>query len=712
MKNKKALLISSILLTSVLSMAGCSLKNPATTSAYPKQEKLLNVNVPEFSEEYYCGVDYIGDNYSGWKPKTKIVVCTNKDVLIYMSTKIDKDRHYSDVDVIDKVTLSDEQYTNIVNAVDRERLYKMDLNDDLGVCDGSTDYIYLYGENNEVVKEAGGYGGHDSFPDSYWDMYNAVLDNLPEEVDEIIERQDYWLEMISRDYYFEENGLEDHLKRVSSGHYGDVISFSKIENEYTDLIDYHRNKISMVLDLDNDGLNEAIVCETNRTLEDYTDDYSDSDVSYEIVKMYFIGEDKSVNVIDLFDGRYIYNDQFIVTKDGVSYVTMNGKGGDYGFDLRGEVLTVENDQYKFLVGDESYEGQFYFTSDDEMEFVQIVGNGWVSIDEGESLKYCYFEVENPYSYEYTLEDGELIGVPAMELSLEEVEAIGKLEIGYPSNDKNILAVQYIYRENGELDINYAVQKVGEIHFKCDKYFLEDGKWEYDSTNAGFIRINPNEENSWEFLTSDKIMTYVDGQMTFDLNNSDITRYDITAIIPEEWVNDKLRTIFFTRDVEINYVRWVDDEHTCLQLLIDYIDSNIPEDHYLAHKEDVFIFKEDIEILRVEYSYTDAEGTDRMVFANPSFEAYFEDINFDGVDDLIIPRGTNGNSGMEMYSAYVLNGNEYVFFPEFENMYSYTVDKANKTITCEKSSGDSRDIKYTSTYKYEDGKYVLIEENEE
>lgn len=367
MKNKKVLIVSSILLTSVLAMTGCNAK-PSDEIKY-KEEKLLNVKVPEFSDVYYCGLETASSNALMFDPDAKVVICTNKDVLIYMPVEdksVYKDEDYK---LIDKATLSDEEYSNIVNSVDRERLYKMDINDE-PVDDGLSSYIYLYGADDELVKKAGCYGAITSFPESFWDMRYIIVDNLPDEAWDIMSRQYTRLHMLQlEDSIIELN--EERINELKEEHYGDVYSFSFIESGYTDLIDYQRNKISMEFDLDNDGLNEAIVCETGESSYDETNENGEhmktGEYIYEITKMYFIGEDKSVTNIELLEGRYIYTNQFLITKDGQSYITMNCSKDKYGDEAVGEVLTIEDDQIKFLIGDDSYEGFYYFTGEDDFE---------------------------------------------------------------------------------------------------------------------------------------------------------------------------------------------------------------------------------------------------------------------------------------------------------------------------------------------------------
>lgn len=178
---------------------------------------------------------------------------------------------------------------------------------------------------------------------------------------------------------------------------------------------------------------------------------------------------------------------------------------------------------------------------------------------------------------------------------------------------------------------------------------------------------------------------------------------------EEWIKEKIKEISITSAEEIEYVRWVDDEKSTLQIGIKY--ERPREDRETDHKKDIFVFKDDIKPLTVDYSFTDKTGYARIVFADPTFESHFEDVNFDGEDELIIHRGTNPKGGLEMYSAYELKNGEYVFFPAFEWMYSYTVNEKDKTIECVRMGGAFKDKIIKSTYSYEDGEYFKIDERE-
>jgi hypothetical protein len=175
---------------------------------------------------------------------------------------------------------------------------------------------------------------------------------------------------------------------------------------------------------------------------------------------------------------------------------------------------------------------------------------------------------------------------------------------------------------------------------------------------------------------------------------------------EEWIVSSLDEIRLTVDSHVDFVRFVGEGHSCLQIGIAY--DKVPENTWHDHKEDYFIFEDGTPILYVDYNDI-ATGGDRIVFAEPTFEAHFEDVTFDGQDELVVYRGVNGMSGMKMYSAYEYIDGEYEFFPAFEWLYTYTVDSTNETIACFRTSGDSRNIEYTSVYKYENGEYVLVDE---
>ena len=176
---------------------------------------------------------------------------------------------------------------------------------------------------------------------------------------------------------------------------------------------------------------------------------------------------------------------------------------------------------------------------------------------------------------------------------------------------------------------------------------------------------------------------------------------------EKWIVDKTKEILISEDMEVAIVDWVDADKTCLQIAIAY--KEMPEDRWTKHEEDYFVFKDDIKTLKVNYDF-EHPGFEHPVWDHPTFRSHFEDVNFDGVDDIIIHVGMNGFSGMQTYSAYEYKDGEYVYFSAFDNhIYSYKIDKVNETIICKRTSGDSQNILYTTVFKYENGDYVEIEE---
>ena len=144
--------------------------------------------VPEFSDKYLVGIDLGGSSWGEYYEciDARVVVCTNHDILIYMPTRIEN-HNAMESGVIATLTLTDEQYDNIVNAVDKPKLFLLDPDPDIDTCDGSSYGLILYGADDEYLKFCGDYEPRN---DDLCDMIAAVRDNLPyDEIMDIREEQ-------------------------------------------------------------------------------------------------------------------------------------------------------------------------------------------------------------------------------------------------------------------------------------------------------------------------------------------------------------------------------------------------------------------------------------------------------------------------------------------------------------------------------------------
>lgn len=133
MRNYVKILFAAILLTVTTGCAGTS---------------------PKFSSNILFSINAGASGYGTRAECTdaEIIVCTDRTVKIFM---VEAD--YSTIAEIGSVTLSEEDYEKLNALVDRKKLYKLSVKNDMDVCDGSSYSITLYDENDEELVSKGGY---------------------------------------------------------------------------------------------------------------------------------------------------------------------------------------------------------------------------------------------------------------------------------------------------------------------------------------------------------------------------------------------------------------------------------------------------------------------------------------------------------------------------------------------------------------------------
>ncbi len=160
------------------------------------------------------------------------------------------------------------------------------------------------------------------------------------------------------------------------------------------------------------------------------------------------------------------------------------------------------------------------------------------------------------------------------------------------------------------------------------------------------------------------------------------------------------------DTEIEAFEWVNEMKSCLRVRVQY--REYPPDNY-RHKEDWFFFLEgeDIRVLHVDYPSKDWENhsKDRYVWDACDFEAYFEDVTFDGREDLVISLGQNGSRGDYIYGVYVYENGFYHYKSGFEKIPNYAADEEEQVIRG--WAVDSVSSSATYEYKYRNGDFEMI-----
>ena len=284
-----------------------------------------------------------------------------------------------------------------------------------------------------------------------------------------------------------------------SSYYGDVVAFSTESNEFTDLIDYDGDKISLVADFDNDGADEAIVCTV-----DYDGDSSEyngyiEDTYYSTIDGYYIEDDMTFKSVDIFSdvSFSILEHQYFIKTDDATFITLNGYKGTTPV---GEILSVENDTIANVTDTMWPNGHKFFTAENEIVWISY---SYSSVDfvEGESFAESFASGKGIFAclvpYYYVVNGTNVAPYDAAAKTAEEVNEIATFETDkYEDAD----AVQYIFRENGELDVTYAEITEYDVFFRSDIYYLEDGSWVQKNSINGLFYVAPaSDESEWEFL---------------------------------------------------------------------------------------------------------------------------------------------------------------------------------------------------------------------
>ena len=184
---KKSLLY--LLCILLLTFTGCS--SEEINDEGPEEERVAEEShIPKFSDEYLVGFDYGGTSDGNLLEciDARVIIRTDHSLVVYMPAEY----YYNfrdDYTPVGTIMLTDEQYRAIEKALDRERLYNMEVICDEKACDGDEFVLRLYGEDEEELKSCGGY-----MPTTraFWEIYEGVMENIPG--DEIRSIRDEYLE--------------------------------------------------------------------------------------------------------------------------------------------------------------------------------------------------------------------------------------------------------------------------------------------------------------------------------------------------------------------------------------------------------------------------------------------------------------------------------------------------------------------------------------
>lgn len=266
---------------------------------------------------------------------------------------------------------------------------------------------------------------------------------------------------------------------------GEDVYFSNASNEFTKTVDINNYAYSIVVDLDNDGKNEAFVCDVS--------EIEDNNILTDV--LYFVDENKEVYVLNEGNAN-IYIKQKMLLNENSWYLTINGYEGVESY---GDVYSYVDNSLVNITGDLPKYGAKLFV-DGEIVWCKTGYMGFCQIDENQSASIWTGRTYIPYYYK--LNNNQLALYSSKEKTLDDVNQMGKFD-----NKKYIEAesIQYLYCENGDLRVNYAIKDDYSdctlYTFECDVYNLENGIWVYKYWVKGYYQSNPLDYSidEWDFL---------------------------------------------------------------------------------------------------------------------------------------------------------------------------------------------------------------------
>ncbi len=176
--------------------------------------------------------------------------------------------------------------------------------------------------------------------------------------------------------------------------------------------------------------------------------------------------------------------------------------------------------------------------------------------------------------------------------------------------------------------------------------------------------------------------------------------EIDGINLSEYVE---KYVTLTDDTEIE--RWEMLNHNgenILRIRVGYNQEDL-RGTIQGHKEDYFIFLdgngEAGYVLQVGYE-------DKTLGYVCDYSAHFEDVTFDGNDDLLIYLGDGRYS--PHYCAFIYENGQYRYEKSFEEIPYYELDMENQVIRANDGLSATEEVDYI--FEYKNGEFVLTEEN--
>ncbi|MDE7275055.1 MAG: hypothetical protein K2N95_18755 [Lachnospiraceae bacterium] len=373
------------------------------------------------------------------------------------------------------------------------------------------------------------------------------------------------------------------------GNIGPSLSENQFVQAVKETEDYDQSENvthTYIADYDGDGESEAYVI-TGKWL----DSWGRPDSNMITGTLWLV--DSSYRVTSVMHRTFSAHSQYMRQDDRV-YLFLDH---DIGLPWTTEVLSVQDNEcvnysnadcVKRING----EGQVVITQDTyDMSLYMVLS------EDGEYLLFGH--TWKPYVFAF--DHGQWEEVPAREATREEVEAIAAVPASFDPTAYD--TIQYILRDNGELNINMAEVDLEfqMIDFHYNTYRLgETNEWELVESGRGFYRIQFSGESHWDYL--DHLMSQEESQE------------QLSTVLQESIESDEIQT-----ESDSFYV--TDNQNGANLVGYESVEAFL-EDAGFADKAPLYeYFDEDNGELQLVLYYDESDGTGGGVCYYPSQDSF-------------------------------------------------------------------------------------------
>ncbi|MDE5699736.1 MAG: hypothetical protein K2I96_20390 [Lachnospiraceae bacterium] len=279
------------------------------------------------------------------------------------------------------------------------------------------------------------------------------------------------------------------------GNIGPSLSENRFVQAVKETEDYDQSENvthTYIADYDGDGENEAYVI-TGKWLDSWG--RPDSDMITGTLWLV----DSSYHVTSVMYRTFSAHSQYI-RQDGRVYLFLDH---DIGLPWTTEVLSVQDNE---CVNYSNADCVKRINEEGQVVITQDTYDASLLSEDGDRLLFGH--TWKPYVFAF--DHGQWEEIPAREVTREEVEEIAAVPASFDPTAYD--AIQYILRDNGELNINMAEVDLEfqMVDFHYDTYRLGETKeWEFVESDRGFYRIQLSGESHWDYL--DYLMSQEESQ---------------------------------------------------------------------------------------------------------------------------------------------------------------------------------------------------------